>query len=82
MKKMQIDKCKSCGAAIVWALSSTTGKRMPVDAEPTKQGNVILSGDSPDLSARVQGGPLDDGSGHLSHFVTCPQRDQWRRKGR
>jgi hypothetical protein len=36
------DVCSSCNAPIVWALTER-GKRMPVDAEPVEDGNVLLS---------------------------------------
>lgn len=74
--------CKSCGASIVWALS-TGGKRIPIDVEPSRDGNVRLTfddGASTERIARVvQKGSLPDL--HTSHFATCPQAAQHRRKG-
>lgn len=80
MKNLQQSACRSCGAAIVWAVSTSSGKRMPLDAEPTAQGNVILDSATEPYSAVVQRGPIADGSGHLSHFVTCPNAASWRKK--
>lgn len=78
-------RCSSCGAPITWAVT-TTGKRMPVDAEPAPNGNVELT---PLLSAfnrepteatvHAQRPLGHEGPLHLSHFVTCPQADEWRR---
>lgn len=79
-------ECKTCHAPIIWAVSLATERRMPVDREPTPLGNVTLdySGTLPAASvlagialssAREKGVTL-----HLSHFVTCPDRDQHRKK--
>ena len=93
------DRCRSCGAQIFWAVTAN-GKRMPLDAQPHPEGNLVL---------RTQAGPdgqeaLDDPllclsvaavakleehgiparlgePRYLSHFATCPQAGQHRRKG-
>lgn len=78
--------CRSCGAAILWARTKN-GKAMPLDAEPTPEGNVVLTGEvvpsargavpicevlaGPDLF----GAPL-----RMPHHATCPQADKWRRR--
>jgi hypothetical protein len=64
-------KCRSCGAYIVW-LKTKAGKNMPVDAD---------SLDDVDLEAEAGEMPLfDPSAGHISHFATCPNADQHRRK--
>lgn len=77
--------CRSCGASIIWA-HTLTGKRMPVDAEPHQEGNLtvldidtepkamVVPGDIAAMN-RANGAPL-----WRSHFVTCPQATQHRRK--
>lgn len=37
-----ITTCKGCRAPICWALTSANGKRQPVDAEPSAEGNVAV----------------------------------------
>lgn len=37
--------CRSCGAPIVWATVRTSGRRIPLDAEPSSAGNVLLHSD-------------------------------------
>lgn len=71
----------------MWA-RTTNGKRMPIDAEDQggwlvpKQvdaGNVLLdSGSWPDDAVvRI----VAAGAGrHASHFSTCPDSDEWRRR--
>jgi hypothetical protein len=82
--------CSSCGADIWWALSFTTGRRMPIDATPTPDGNVLLAESRPDGTpvVRVVGKPAAAGPDlfsenteprFTSHFATCPQADSHRR---
>ena len=73
----QIATCKSCGARVMWCVT-TTGKRMPVDARESPRGNLTLAL-QPDgeLLARY----TYPGTGtHTSHFATCPHADQHRTK--
>ena len=76
--------CKSCGAEIVWARSSASGKPFPVDAEPTDTGNVRLEKGKATVLSRGQLqelSPLERGTLHLSHFATCPNaRDHRTRR--
>jgi len=52
---------------------------MPVDAEPSADGNVELVEDAGTMRATVHGqATLDAGPLHLSHYVTCPDADSWR----
>lgn len=80
-----MSKCKSCGAEIVWT-ETTRGRRMPVDAEPSERGNVLVAGLKPEpmpkayvygsleaLQLRDQGVEL-----HAAHHATCPNADDWR----
>lgn len=72
-------RCRSCGAAIIWC-TTTAGKAMPVDEAPAPGGNLWIDGDG---TARVLF-PLEAqqraGQMHLSHFATCPQAAQHRRR--
>ena len=74
--------CKSCGAPVVWAVTPR-GKRTPLDAVTSPDGNVELL---PDGSVRVLG-PLDAEAArlagaelYLSHFATCPAAAAHRRR--
>jgi hypothetical protein len=76
--------CRSCGAAIRWAVA-VNGKRMPVDDQPMPDGNLILSDPTPGAYAPtvayVDPGALllDDPPRFVSHFATCPNADQHRK---
>lgn len=79
--------CRSCGAEIIWVESATTHRNMPVDVEPSEQGNIRLKRRAPEIPplAYVIGSTFDlawlrqENVGlHTSHFVTCPQAPDWR----
>lgn len=68
--------CSSCGAPIRWALSEKS-KRIPLDAAPVEDGNIILE----DGIARYI--TLTDAVPFLlykSHFATCVNADQHRKR--
>lgn len=79
-----VRRCRSCDAPIIWA-RTINGKTMPVDAEPTEGGNVLLEIRQGLMRATVY--PPDatlidpDLTFRLSHFTTCPDAQGWR-KGR
>lgn len=73
--------CRSCGAPIRWARTST-GKRMPVDAEPNPDGNVTLIPplESADFPLAVVSSERDPSViRYTSHFATCPNADAHRK---
>jgi hypothetical protein len=74
-----LQRCRSCGAAILWARTDR-GKSMPVDAEavnPPKTGNIFISTKNGVLTAKTV--PPAPGL-RLPHFVTCPSADRWRKR--
>ena len=78
------DTCRSCQARIFWAVSAKTGKRMPIDFEPSAKGNLRIG---PGPVATVIGGGAKmamqaRGQAYISHFSTCPQSKEWRSKNR
>jgi hypothetical protein len=81
---MKIDHCGSCGAPIIWA-DTRHGRKMPVDAEPSPNGNVELRTVGGVVLATVGDAVLSlpgmAGTMHMSHFATCPHASEWR-KGR
>lgn len=57
-------KCSSCEKLIVW-FNTTSGRKMPVDAETTKPTDAAHQLDL---------------SRHKSHFATCPNANKHRRR--
>ncbi|WP_256789870.1 hypothetical protein [Frankia sp. AvcI1] len=73
-------RCRSCEAPIRWATATATGRRMPLDAEPTADGNVTVHrGDDGQAVATVHpiGTPIV-GTRWRPHWATCPNADQHR----
>lgn len=73
--------CGSCGAEVIWAFT-TSGKRMPVDAEPSPDGNVtlippLIPGETPTAVVSSDRDPAQ--VRHMSHFATCPNAAAHRR---
>lgn len=67
--------CRSCGAEILWCEATVTGRRMPIDPEPSPIGNLVLV-----HGGRFRVADNDDVPPlHLSHFATCPQANEWRK---
>lgn len=71
------DRCRSCGAEVWWVVTANN-KAMPLDPGPRSDGNMVF----------VDGGVVHFDPGDLfhaqlarfvSHFVTCPQANSWRR---
>lgn len=74
--------CQSCGAAVLWATTSS-GRLMPVDAEPVPSpgtGNVSIEWSAGGVVPVAQVVAPAPGL-HKSHFATCPHADSHRRKG-
>lgn len=67
--------CRSCQAPIIW-VKTIRGRNMPLDAEEMIGQDLLLFEIGADGVARsaAKGKP-----GRQSHFVTCPQRDSWRK---
>lgn len=68
-------RCRSCDAEIIWSRTENN-KPIPLDPEPVHGGNVLL--ECHGSLARVVA-PRDDVKRYISHFVTCPQRNKWRK---
>lgn len=77
-----MSRCRSCRRGIRWAFTAN-GKRMPLDADPHPDGNVVLEdGDSGQPIAVVcaPGDPwLAAGPTYMPHWASCPQAKSWKR---
>ena len=85
--------CKSCDAPIVWARTEAKegkdgkvkpARSMPIDADPDTgqmavpgNGNLVKVGEDRGQPV-VRYVPAGKGL-HVSHFATCPERDQHRK---
>lgn len=70
------DVCRSCGKPIIWC-KTKAGKNMPVDAEPSEAGTVLVKGDKCEVVKKTD--LLPGMVLHTSHFSTCPHSSQHRK---
>ena len=76
-------KCRSCGEEIIW-IKMKSGKAMPCDVKPipyreTFSGGMKLVTPAGDVISGNYDGTSDNFA-YISHFATCPNADQHRRK--
>lgn len=75
--------CRSCGAPMWWA-TTEAGKAIPLDDQPTPDGNLAVHRDPNGvLHARglvLDEEPLEHEHRATSHFATCPHANQHRRR--
>ena len=64
-------ECRSCHAPVTW-FQLTSGKRHPFDGDP------VYVRTEHDQDRRLIG--HIDASIHTSHFATCPDAKEWRRR--
>lgn len=81
-----MSECRSCGAEIIWAKVWVTDSPIPLDPEPVMGGNIAIREERGYVEvasarqvaeAKKAKKPL-----YVSHFVTCPDQDKWKRKRR
>jgi len=65
---MKTSLCKGCGAAIIW-IKTAKGKNMPVNAKASPVYQINDQEETFQVMA------------HIPHWITCPQRDEFK-KGR
>lgn len=81
-------KCRACGAPIMF-LKTAKGKTMPVDegavffkAHPDGKELFILGDGSTMRGNQVSDRAEGDQFGYISHFATCPNADDFRKRGK
>jgi hypothetical protein len=78
--------CNSCSAVILWYPTSwpvgPDTRKIPLDSEPRPDGNVVLEARGQGSIARVlrDGETPPSGPRYVTHFVTCPDAGQHRRR--
>lgn len=84
------NRCRGCGAEVIWIRSQVTRRKMPVDAEPVwirqeTGGNTFVTAEGQILIGHKVGDAFDDAGAELtecfeSHFATCPVGGQFRNR--
>lgn len=77
------ETCRSCNAPVFWARTHFNHTPIPIDWEPVPDGNIAVVDDGLRFTAKVLP-PGDERIAaeetYTSHFATCPDADQWRRR--
>lgn len=73
--------CQACGAEIFFVKSEHSERRIPLDAKPRPDGNVVLLPGSRARYLRKDAPPAENGSKrYVSHFATCPEAAKFRKR--
>jgi hypothetical protein len=70
-------ECRSCKAEITWA-RTRAGKAIPIDPDPRSDGNVVIEADG--AAVYLGADSTYTGERFVSHWVTCPDAESWRKK--
>jgi hypothetical protein len=80
------EMCRSCKGDIDWAMSEDGLKRNPIDhaSADREDGNLLVWRDNGGiLRYKYRRKGVDPGPGEhtaISHYATCPEAGQWRRR--
>lgn len=87
MPRTDSNACRGCLREMLWATVISTGKAIPLDPEPVENGNLVLAELAPGAALRVayvsdvtELNPL--APRYQSHFVSCPNAGDFRKKKR
>ena len=70
--------CRSCSVPILFIVTTTTGRPMPLDPDPRSDGNVVIEADGRARTLKL--GEEHPGPRYMSHFVTCVDAARWRKR--
>lgn len=73
-------KCRSCGAAIFWALTPR-GRDCPFDAQPADDGQYV-AGQCMGKLQMLKAPPVTAEPRYASHFVSCVNASSHSHKGK
>lgn len=79
--RIKADVCRTCDEDIFW-VTTDKGRNMPVNLDPTEDGNVVLLEPPPRAHVLTADDPAPDPTTarYTSHFATCGQADVWRNR--
>ncbi|MGW7473687.1 hypothetical protein ACWGIT_19090 [Streptomyces cyaneofuscatus] len=81
-----VTHCKGCRAPICWALTTANGKRQPVDATPSAEGNLAVTQGADGLLyvrslTKAHPEPRPSEWQAMPHHATCPSPPPRRSNG-
>lgn len=82
--------CKGCGAVVTWVEMDKSQKMNLIDPLPVADGNILVTENTSakgvpiatTISNKVERERMqaEGAEFHYSHFVTCPKRDDFKKK--
>ena len=78
--KPLLAKCRSCKKPIFWVVTEQ-GNKMPVDSQSTADGNIIFINRLAHVLRKDEVVPEGE-KRWISHYATCPQAAEHRKKGK
>ena len=86
MYKNNFGNCRGCGRPVIW-IRTKAGKNMPVDTtihhyrrEADGKEKIVTPGGDVVTGTIVNTPEEADGMGYTSHFATCPQTRNFKRR--
>lgn len=76
------ERCRSCGARVIWRRNSSTGRWAPLDAEPNPAGNARVDDESYSIVGPPSLFDAPDVERFMPHHATCPDAAAWRGRAR
>lgn len=78
-------ECRDCKKEIMWLKHHKTGKSAPIEAQKTKDGNIVVNPDKTEYRIAtgdeyVKASMADEPKLFISHFARCPAAKDFRRK--
>ena len=75
-------RCRSCGAPMLWVTMHPSGKPNPLDPTPVEWGNIEVRDGLQTTSKYGRVVPQGEREGKLytSHFATCPNAGEHRKR--
>lgn len=83
MNPRNVTTCRSCHAQVFWARTQFNHTPIPIDLDPVPDGNILLDDSDRILTAKVLppgDERIESEETYTSHFATCPDGDQWRKR--
>lgn len=76
-----MNRCRACSKPIRWARTAANDRPIPLDLEPTDDGNVVLEGDRAHVLGKGGALPLElahlaEEPRYMPHHATC---EKWSR---
>jgi len=79
---MRIGNCECCGAAIMMVCHAKTGKKAPIEVQPSEDGNILVTGNTYEVVPKEEREKVRRRGFILrkNHFATCAHAKLFAKK--